>query len=289
MGKGKPNENYYVQQDDEWIPIDLRGGNGGRKGNKLARSSRDSEEEYHVRRDGEWVKVSGVQSVADVIAKMKISNAQESVAAPVMAATVLQAPANQYQGPILMAPAQQGPLQYHEYIITVKPPSAAAQEPVELLPGPANPRRIPRQPLRAVPNEYADGLIVPQRAPVYREPPRPAPGRRRHPGPRYDSPRRNYSPPPMPMPEPPVVQIDAYEMGKEAYYREAAGAVDYVDDSCDCDDGVGARTSPAPGYYLAGYLYYGDPSQPAPKLEPVGAAAACPPGHYLAGYTTGGS
>jgi len=294
MGKGDRPENYYVKDGEEWIPIDIGRSKGGLKGQKSAKNSRSSSEEYYVQRDGKWVKVSGGKTAVDMMFNMQISSSESSVP-PV---TVIQAPMEQYQTPMLVAAAPQGPLEYHEYIITVKPPSDPAPGAVEPLPVPAGPRRIPRQPIeRAPPNEYADGPIVAERAPVYRESP-PAGGMRRRPrGPRYVSPRRNYTPPPHPIPEPPVIhyreKVDAYEMGREAYHRENAGGVDYVDDSCGCDDdqGLGARTSAAPGYYLAGYIYYGDPTQPTPKLEPVTSSGAvqCPPGHYLAGYTTGDS
>jgi hypothetical protein len=290
MGKGDPVENYYVKQNDEWVPIYIK---GGPKSQKVPRSSGSSSEEYFVQRDGKWVKVSGINGAADLMSKMYISSPQGSSAVPM---TVLQAPVEQTQVPIMVAPVPSGPMEYHEYIITVKPPSQPVLETVEVIAPPANPRRIPRQPFvdRAVPNDYADGPILPQRAPIYREPSRPAALRRRPPSPRFDSPRRHCTPPPPPIPEPPLVysrdNVDAYEMGKEAYYRENARGVDYVEDSYGCDDepaGV-PRTTPAPGYYLAGYIYYGNPSQPAPKLEPVSASGAvqCPPGHYLAGYTS---
>jgi hypothetical protein len=290
MGKGDRVENYYVKEDDEWIPIDLGRSKIGPKGQRSSKGSGSSSEEYYVQRDGKWVKISGIKSAADLMTKMTLSFTME--ATPL---TILQAPLEQYQTPIVVAPVQQGPMTYHEYIITIQPPSEQVQGTVES----ALPRRIPRQPLRATPNDYGDEPIVLQREPVYRESPSSAGrGRRRPPGPRpgpprYDSPRRNCSTPPLPRSEPP--HVDGYALGREAYYRQIAGGVDYVDESCGCDDdydtqGLAVRNSPAPGYYLAGYLYYGDPSQPAPNLQPIQTpgAAQCPPGHYLAGYTTAG-
>jgi len=282
MGKGDRVENYYVQQNDEWIPIDLKGGIKGI-------SKKSSAEEYYIKLDGKWVKMAGINSAADLMAKMQISSAQGSSTIPVPASSVLQMPVDQTQAQILFAAAPQAPQEYHEYIITVKPPTDLVQDPVEPLPVPAGPRRIPRQPV-AVPNDYADGPIAAQRAPVYREAPPAA--RRRPPRVRHDSPRRHHTPPPMRLPEPPGVEyrevIDSYAMGREAYYRSAASP-DYAEYS-DEDDGLGARSTPAPGYYLAGYIYHGDPSQPTPRLEPIATPGTVqvPPGHYLAGYTTGG-
>jgi len=285
MGKGDRVENYYAKQGDEWVPLYLGGSKGGpQSGQKSSQSSGSSAEEYYIQRDGKWVKISGVESASDLISRLKLSASSQGN--PSMPAAAVQAPVGHYPTQIV-APTPQGPLQYHEFFITVNPPTDPVQDSEEPDPVPANPRRIPRQPIRALPNDYAEGPITAQRAPVYRQPPRPVSPRRRPPSPRFDSPRRrrSRSPPSLPIPD----HTDSYAQGREAYYRSTAGAIDYVDDSCDCggECSGGPRTSAAPGYYLAGYIYHGDPAQP-PKLEPIGAAGTVqvPPGHYLAGYTS---
>jgi len=67
--------------------------------------------------------------------------------------------------------------------------------------------------------------------------------------------------------------VDYYALGRDAALRsQPAVAYDYEDEAPVCG---APRTSPAEGYYLAGYLYYGDPNQPKPCLQPMNLAGGC--------------
>jgi len=81
--------------------------------------------------------------------------------------------------------------------------------------------------------------------------------------------------PPPPRPRPPPV--DYYELGRQAALAAQPASCGQAVEECEEVPGCGApRTTPAPGYYLAGYLYYGDPNQPKPILQPMPGCGQAP-------------
>ena len=261
MGK-KTAEEYFVQRGGKWVPIDMGDDSevlGSSKG------SRGASEEYYVRRGEKWVKISGARSKDDLVAHLGGGGQQSPASARAAyhqeVRTVIQPP------PVVQTvvqPAPQEPLEYREYFITVnpRPPERVENEYVER---PPPPRQLARQRLPPEPEP-----IVPQQRPVLkrRPPPPPAPPNVYHIHNHYPPPVEPLPPPLPPPPEPlimePHVEWDAFEMGRRAFLEQQA----YDED--DDDGGIAGppRTTPAPGYYLAGYLYYGDPSS-APDLRPL--------------------
>jgi hypothetical protein len=254
MGRTKGEEEYFVKRGGKWVPMDS-------PPSSKPKTSSKSSEEYYIKRDGRWVKVDGVSSPEDIIRQLQKPRAPRPTQQTVVRESYTAA-----------APAP-APLEYREYFVKVNQPE----------PPPPPPAPVQRAP----PNEYApERPIRPREVEQYRRPPPP----------RLLPPREPciVVPPPRPIvhvhpPPRPVPKVDAFEAGRAAFLRErvavrpARRVVDYdYDDDDDDESVIMPRTSPAPGYYLAGYLYNGDTSQGLPELRPLptgGAPAARgPPG-----------
>jgi len=235
---------FFVQRQGKWVPY-----NAGSTP-KASSSKGDIIEQYFVQRNGKWVPhdVSNFAGGRPSRQPGAVREVVTTAATPQVAAA--------------------GPLEHREYFVYVTPPGPAPEPVVVAQPQAPVVQPVPPpqpRPLRAMPNEYNEGPIVPRRQVVYRSPPRCM-----LPPPRRPSPVRMIEVPPPPMPRPPPrPAVDYYALGREAALRSQPGVP-----ACGCAEEevpvCGApRTTPAEGYYLAGYLYYVDPSQPAPTLQPM--------------------